>query len=156
MPLQMGADVSTGDAPPPSMVGRLRKLLHDERLRFVVIGGINTAFAFLVFAVLEYTIGHHVFYMVVLLITHLLGVLEAFTLYRLFVFRVKGNLIVDLLRFESVNLGALAVNAALLPLLVEVGHLHVVLAQLIVLAVVTTGTYLAHKHFSFRRLRAAS
>ena len=41
-------------------------------------------------------------------------------LYRRFVFRVRGHVWRDLGRFELVNLGALAVNAALLPVFVEV------------------------------------
>jgi putative flippase GtrA len=135
---------------------RIRALLADERIAFVIMGGFNTAFAFAVFASLQITLGDHVHYLIILLITHVLGVLEAFTVYRYRVFKVKGNLLVDLARFESVNLVALAINVAMLPLLVEVAHLPVILAQVVVLCVVTLGTFLAHKHFSFRRREAAA
>ena len=43
----------------------------------------------------------------------------AFVLHRRFVFRVRGGVWLDLARFELVNLGALAANAVVLPILVE-------------------------------------
>jgi putative flippase GtrA len=134
---------------------RLGALLRDGRLRFVGIGGINTVFAFLVFAVLQATLGRSVNYMIILLLAHVIGVLEAFVLYRLAVFRVKGNVMRDLARFESVYLFALGINAALLPLLVEVGHLAVILAQAVIVFFTSVVSYLGHKHFSFRRPREA-
>jgi putative flippase GtrA len=130
---------------------RLGALRTDERAAFVLMGALNTAFAFGVFISLQLTLGRHVHYLVILLLTHVLGVLEAFAAYRYRVFKVRGNVLVDLLRFESVNLVAFAINLAMLPLLVEVCSLPVILAQVVVLLVVTLGTFLGHKHFSFRR-----
>lgn len=132
---------------------RLRGLLSDERVRFVGVGGFNTAFAFVVFAVLQATIGHRVNYMVVLVLAHVIGVLEAFVLYRWTVFQVRGSVLRDLARFESVYLVALAVNAALLPLLVEFGHLPVILAQAVIVVVTSVLSFIGHKNFSFRRPR---
>jgi hypothetical protein len=51
-------------------------------------GAVNTAFAFLVFAALEATWGRVVNYMIILLLAHVIGVLEAFLVYRLTVLRV--------------------------------------------------------------------
>jgi putative flippase GtrA len=149
----MSSDLEPAAEPisPPRMTARLRTLLDDERVAFLVMGVFNTGFAFAVFAGLQLAIGDRVGYMVVLLMTHVLGVLEAFTMYRWRVFKVKGNVLLDLARFESVNLGALAINAAMLPFLVEVLHLAPIVGQVVVLFVVTLGTFLAHKHFSFRR-----
>jgi putative flippase GtrA len=114
-------------------------------------GAVNTTFAFLVFAALEATLGRAVSYMIILLVAHVIGVLEAFVLYRLTVFRVKGNILRDLVRFESVYLLALGINAALLPLLVEFGHLPVILAQGVIVFITSIVSFLGHKHFSFRR-----
>jgi putative flippase GtrA len=132
--------------------GVLRFLLH-RRVRFVGAGAINTAFAFLVFAALQTTLGGVVNYMIILLFAHVIGVLEAFTLYRLTVFRVRGRILLDLARFESVYLLALGINAALLPLLVELGHVPVILAQGVIVTFTAVVSYVGHKHFSFRRPR---
>lgn len=140
-------------AAPPARSGLLR-LLSDQRVRFLGAGAFNTLFAFAVFAALEAGLGDAVNYMIILLLAHVIGVLEAFTIYRLTVFRVKGNLLRDLMRFESVYLLALGINLALLPLLVELGHLPVLLAQGVIVFFTSLVSFLGHKHFSFRRPRA--
>lgn len=149
-----GSTVDPSSEPPIESDPRVswwRAIAADERTAFLITGAFNTAFAFVVFASLQMAIGGHVHYLVVLLMTHVIGVLEAFTLYRIRVFKVRGNILVDLMRFESVNLTALAINLAMLPLLVAIWGLPVILAQVVVLFTVAVGTYLAHKHFSFRR-----
>lgn len=146
-------DLSVHRADPLESRTRLQAFFDDRRVRFVGVGGLNTAFAFLVFAALQATLGRSVNYMIILLIAHVIGVLEAFILYRLTVFRVRGNILRDLARFESVYLFALGINAALLPLLVEFGHLPVILAQSVIVFVTSVVSFLGHKHFSFRRPR---
>lgn len=148
------ADQAAG-SPPVRATARFRSLAKDERVAYLATGLFNTAFAFGVFVSLEVAVGDRLHYLVILLITHVVGVLEAFTMYRLFVFKVRGNMGMDLLRFETVNLSALAVNFAMLSLLVELLHVKVILGQMVVMCVVTIGTYLANKHFSFRRVQAA-
>ena len=122
-----------------------------QLLAFLGAGAFNTAFAFAVFVLLSKTIGHHVHYLVVLLLTHVIGVLEAFVVYRRGVFKVQGNVLKDLARFESVYLVALGVNAALLALLVEVARFPVIGAQLLVVVATSLVSFFGHKHFSFRR-----
>lgn len=112
---------------------------------------LNTGFAFGVFALLQLAIGDAVGYLVILLLAHVLGVLEAFVVYRRGVFQVTGSLWADLARFESVYLVALAVNAVLLPLLVEVGGLPVIGSQAIVVVATSLVSFFGHKRFSFRR-----
>jgi len=118
-----------------------------------MVGVVNTAFGFAVFAALQLTIGAQVHYLVVLLISHVVSVLEAYVLQRRLVFRVSGRWWRDLARFWSVYLVALGVNLVALPLLVELMHVSVLPAQAMVMLGTALGTYLAHRHFSFRRAR---
>jgi putative flippase GtrA len=67
------------------------------------------------------------------------------------VFRVRGHLLKDLWRFETVYLTALGVNFVLLPLLVQLGHLPVLLAQALIMVVTSVMSWVGHKHYSFRR-----
>lgn len=122
-----------------------------QLLAFLGAGAFNTAFAFGVFAALQLALGDAVHYLVVLLLAHVIGVLEAIVVYRRGVFQVRGNVLQDLVRFESVYLAALAVNAALLPLLVEVAGLPVIGSQLLVVVATSLVSFFGHKHFSFRR-----
>src|SRR5450759_3646935 len=79
------------------------------------------------------------------------GAINTVVGYRFVVFRVRGHVLSDLWRFETVYLSALAVNFALLPLLVEIAGLPVLLAQALIVFVTSLMSWVGHKHYSFRR-----
>jgi putative flippase GtrA len=132
-------------------LARFLGLRHDQRVAFIGVGAFNTVFGALVFAGLELTLGRAAGYMIVLLIAHVIAVICAFFMHRRFVFRVQGNVLIDLMRFETVYLGALGINAVLLPLLVEVGGLPVIPSQFLIVGVTAVISFFGHRHFSFRR-----
>lgn len=57
-------------------------------------------------------------------VSRVLGALFAFVMHRRFVFRVRSHVLRELLRFESVYLTALGINAVALPVLVELPATH--------------------------------
>ncbi len=134
------------------------RLIRDQRVAFLVVGGINTVVGFGIFVACSVTVGHIVDHrfgkvagsLVTVGISHVLSVLFAFVMHRRFVFRVRGHVLRDLVRFESVYLTALGINVVALPVLVELG-LHRIPAQAIILACTTVLSYFGHRHFSFRR-----
>jgi putative flippase GtrA len=141
-------------APP----GPLIRLVHDQRVAFLVVGAINTVVGFGIFVACSESAGHFVDHrfgrvagsLVTLGITHVLSVLFAFVMHRRFVFHVRGHVLRDLVRFESVYLTGLGINAVALPVLVELG-LSRIPAQAIIVASTTLLSYFGHRHFSFRR-----
>lgn len=120
-------------------------------MRFGLVGVVNTVFGYGVFIALQMTLGTVTHYLVVLGVSHVLGVLEAYVLQRWLVFRAVGHWWRDLARFWSVYLVSLGVNALALPLLVEVLNMQVIPAQGVVILASALGTYFAHRSFSFRR-----
>ncbi|WP_253861465.1 GtrA family protein [Mycobacterium asiaticum] len=138
--------------------GPLIRLVHDQRVAFLLVGGINTVVGFGLFIACSVSMGHFVDHrlgavagsLVTVGISHPLTVLFAFVMHRRFVFRVRGHVLRDLIRFWSVYFTALAINVVALPLLVELG-LHRIPAQAIVIAFTTLMSYFGHRHFSFRR-----
>ena len=138
----------TGDA------GPLLRLVRDQRVAFLLVGGANTGIGFVWFVVFQHLVGDRLGYLVALLCAHVAAVLCAFVLYRTFVFRVRGHVLRDLARFEVVQLTALGVNLVFLPLLHEVVGLPVILAQLIVTVGTVIMSFFAHRGFSFRRSAA--
>jgi putative flippase GtrA len=130
---------------------RLRGLHRDQRVAFMGVGAFNTLIGAVFFVALELTLGRVAGYLVVLLFAHVLSVLCAFVLHRRLVFRVTGNVLVDLVRFEMVYLSGLAINMVLLPVLVEVVQLPVILSQFLIVSVTALVSFFGHKHFSFRR-----
>lgn len=131
--------------------GPLLRLVSDQRVAFLLIGGVNTAVGTAWFILFQHVVQARFGYMVVLLCAHVTSVLCAFVLYRYFVFRVRGHVLRDLLRFELVNLTALAINAAILPVLVEVVHWPVLFSQLMIVGITMIVSFFGHRGFSFRR-----
>lgn len=142
---------TTPGAPLP---GLLLRLVRDQRVAFLIVGGINTAIGFGWFVLFHRIAGPSVGYMGTLLMSHICAVLCAFVLHRRFVFKVRGHVLLDLARFELVNLGALGVNAILLPFFVEIVGLHVLVAQALATCVSIVSTFFGHMFFSFRRKSA--
>jgi putative flippase GtrA len=126
-------------------------VIGDQRVAFLLVGGFNTLLGFGWFVLFLHLAGPAVGYMGALALSHVAAVLCAFVLHRRFVFRVRGRVLLDLARFELVNLGALGANALLLPLFVEVVGLPVVAAQVVATAISIVTTYMGHRAFSFRR-----
>jgi putative flippase GtrA len=141
-----------------SLSSRLRELLADRRVRFLLVGGFNTVFAFVLFAALEATAGRALDRagnpvagsLVPLLGSYAVAILVAFALYRRLVYRVHGHVLRDLGRFVSVYVVSITLNAVLLPLLVAVGVPRLG-AQALLVVLITVVSYVGHGRFSFRR-----
>lgn len=127
------------------------RLLADFRVRFLVVGAINTVCGYLVYAAVYWLLGSRVLPTICLVITHGLYSPVAFVLYRRYVFKVEGNLVKDFLRFQSVYVVSFAANVMLLWLTTSVLNWNPYVAQAIVLGALTICSYVGHRFFSFRR-----
>jgi putative flippase GtrA len=128
-------------------------LLRDERIRFMLVGGINTVIQFGLFALFDHGDRSPVRYLGSVYGSYTIAIVIAFFLHRRFTFRATGagHPIVEFFRFASVYVVSLAINTAILPLLVEAAHLAPLLAQAIVTVITVLLSYFGHKYFSFRR-----
>ncbi|MCJ1710453.1 GtrA family protein [Clavibacter michiganensis subsp. phaseoli] len=137
---------------------RLRVLLGDRRVRFLLVGGVNTVLAFALFAALEATAGRALDHaghpvtgsLVPLLGSYAVAIVVAFALYRRIVFRVHGHVLRDFGRFVSVYVVSITLNAVLLPVLVALGVPRLG-AQALLVLLITVVSYVGHGRFSFRR-----
>jgi putative flippase GtrA len=153
----VSAELDQQPEPPAGMSGvkgPLFRLVRDQRVAFLLVGAANTVIGTAWFVVFQLLLQRWIGYMGVLLCAHVAAVLCAFVLYRTFVFVVHGHVLRDLARFEMVNLTALAINALLLPLLVELAHWPVLVAQLSIVSVTVIVSFFGHRGFSFRRSAA--
>jgi len=135
--------------------GPLSRWVRDQRVAFVLVGGFNTVLGtawFIAFQLFFERIEIGRFdYILSLVCAHAASVLCSFVMQRYLVFRVRGRVLLDLVRFVSVSLTSLGLNLVLLPLVVEVLGVPKIPAQLLVTAVLALGTYFLHRDFSFRR-----
>jgi len=131
--------------------GPLQRLVSDQRILFLIVGGGNTLFSTLLYAGMVLLMGPRVPAVASLLAAWLISVLLVFFVYRKLVFRVRGNGGRDFASFCSVNVASLAINAGLLVLLADVMGLPPIPTQVGITGVVVLFNYFGHKYFSFRR-----
>lgn len=157
--LPVTLDAFAGDDPeirPPAgmtgVAGPLFRLVRDQRVAFLIVGGMNTAIGAVWFVLFLWLFPPGApGYLGTLVCAHVAAVLCAFVLYRRFVFRVRGHVLRDLARFELVNLSTLGFNFAMLPVLVEVLGWPVLPSQFSIAGVTVGYSWFAHRGFSFRR-----
>ena len=150
-PLSPAPDAPDAPGSHDAEPGPLTRALHSQQLAFLVVGGINTLVGLGAFAAFHALLGDRIGYMGALVLAYAVAIVIAFLLHRRFVFKVSGHWARDLLRFTTVQASSLAINAVLLPLLVEVGGLHPLLGQTIATGLTVILSFFAHKYFSFAR-----
>jgi putative flippase GtrA len=134
-----------------ALVSRARALLQRQEVRYLLVGGYNTVFGYGLFALSDTLFKSYVNYEIILVACQVVATINAYVFYRLLVFKPEGQVIRDFLRFSTVYVIALAVNLIALPVLVEGLGMNVLIGQAIVVGGTVCASYLAHKHFSFRR-----
>ena len=121
-----------------------------EQILYLLVGGWNTVFGYGVWAALQYLLGSHVHYLVVVVIAWPLAVLNAYLGYRFVVFQSHGPVLAELPRFSLVYLATLVANLALLPVALATLPLNIYVIQGLFTGAVVVASYLGHKYYSFR------
>lgn len=124
---------------------------HEQKIRYLIIGGWNTLFGYGVFAGLYFWFAASIHYLVILSISYLLSITNAYIGYKFFVFRTKGNILREYFRFYIVYGAAFFVNLAILPVFIEMLHFNMYVSQAIVTVMTIIGSYILHKNFSFKK-----
>ena len=124
-------------------------LLRREQLLYLIVGGWNTLFGYLVWATLQYLLGGYLNYLVIVVISWPIAVLNAYLGYRYIVFRSRGPIVRELPRFSMVYVATLVANLVLLPVALAVLPFNIYVIQALFTAGVVVGSYLAHKYYSF-------
>lgn len=130
--------------------GPLLRIVKDQRVAFVLVGGANTAFSTGLFIAIAW-LNPGLPSPVVLSIAFVVSLVAVFFVYRKLVFRVKGHFWLDLGRFTLVNLTMFFTNMALLLVAHEVLGYPQIPSQIAITCVTVIINYFGHKHFSFRR-----
>jgi putative flippase GtrA len=130
--------------------GPLMKIVKDQRLAFLLVGGANTAFSTGLFIALALAFEQAPSF-ILLSTSWLVSLVTVFFVYRKLVFRVSGHLWLDLGRFALVNLTSLLVNVSLLSFFADFLKFPRIPTQLAITAISVVISYFGHRHFSFRR-----
>lgn len=131
-----------------SVLHKLWGLLRHHQVRYILVAGC-TSLGYLGLMTLGNKVLHW-HYMVAILVAQAFTICTAFWFYRGFVFRSRGPVVHDFLRFLSVwTTGAIA-GIIGTPFLVEIFGIDPVVAQILAIIIVAVGSYLGHTFFSFR------
>lgn len=128
--------------------------------RYMLVGGFNTVFGFTTFALLNWAFRRFgsFAYMYAWLLANLVAITVAFLAYKWFVFKTRGNYLIEWVRCFGVYGTGLAFGAVALPITVTILRrtmLRQESAPYLAVALLTTVTvvlsFLGHKKFSFKR-----
>ena len=121
-----------------------------EQLLYLVVGAWNTVFGYGVWAVMQYLLGDTLNYLVIVVLSWPIAVLNAYVGYRYIVFRSRGPVLKELPRFSVVYLAALLANLVLLPVALRLLPFSIYLVEALFMGAVVVASYLGHKYYSFR------
>ena len=133
--------------------GPLMKIVKDQRVAFLLVGGANTAFSTGLVIILALAFPQAPSF-ILLSVSWTISLIAVFFVYRKLVFRVKGHVWLDLGRFALVNLTSLLVNIGLLSLFADLLKFPRIPTQLAITLLSVIISYFGHRHFSFRRKRS--
>jgi len=131
----------------------------SQFIRYLLVGGFNTAFGYSLFALLNWSFtGLGSFsYMYAAVLSNLIAITVAFLGYKWFVFRTRGNYLIEWVRCVGVYSSSMAIGLVGLPILVPILRSHsqrperAPYAAAAILTVITViFSFLGHKNISFR------
>lgn len=124
---------------------------HEKKLRFLVAGAINTAVGLAVYPLLYW--GLRPFglgYLQVLIFAQLICITFSFMSNKYYVFKTKGNLKVEYIKFFSFHGFYFALNLVCLPILVEKLGINPIISQTIFAVAVIMTSYFWHNAVTFK------
>ena len=130
--------------------GKLRAFLNKQKIRFILVGGFNTAFGYALFALVSTLFSKQVGYIGALLMAHAVSSSLAYSLHSRLVFNDGHRGPRVFLKFQSVYVVPLLTNLLALPVLVEFLKAPVLLAQAAFSLSWVALSFLAHRDFTFR------
>lgn len=124
---------------------------HKQKIDYLLVGGWNTIFGYFVFLVLYYLLAAKIHYLLLLVVSNILSITNAYIGYKIFVFKTKGNYLKEYLRFYMVYGTIMVLNLVLLTFCVEILRILPPLALGGLTFINVVFSYFGHKHFSFSR-----
>lgn len=126
------------------------EFLKNEKIRYLLVGGYNTAFGYILFVLLLMLLKDRVHYLIVLVISHVISVTNAYLAYKFLVFKTQEQWLLEFVKFNTVYLGMLSINLVALPAMVELLAIRPIVGQAWFVIITVIVSYLGHKHFSFK------
>jgi putative flippase GtrA len=133
------------------MKSTVKKLWADKRLRFLLIGGLNTIWGIGVYPILYVLLNPlGINYIVILVLAYVASISVSFTSQKIFVFRTKSNHFRELSKFLALQVAILTLNLIALPVVVESTLWNPAIVQVGLSTVIAVISYFFHDLVTFR------
>ncbi|MEU6562040.1 GtrA family protein [Nocardia nova] len=147
--MSVGAEEPAAAA--PEQPGLLLRVIRRREIAFAAVGAANTLLGMVATIVWLKVLPESWPPAVAVALAYCVSIVFAFFAHRNLVFRVRGHLLRDFLRFVAVNSGGLVLNMAGVQLAVGVLDLPETPATVVVMGLVAVASYFGHRYISFRR-----
>jgi len=120
-----------------------------QKLRFILVGGWNTAFGYGLFVILYYYFSLSLSKTIILLLAFIIGTLQNLVTYKVFVFQSKGNWALQAIKNYLIAIIFYFINLGLLFLLVDYYHISIYIAQFFITITLPVLLYIVLRYFVF-------
>jgi putative flippase GtrA len=129
----------------------MRKFLHDpvsrtQIIKFCFVGILNTIIGYGAFFILV----NYLYYLVALLIAHIIGVIHSFLWNKFWIFKTKKFNLEEFIKFNVIYVVVFVVNAVALFACVDIISVDPKLAQLFLLPIITGISFFGQKLWTFK------
>lgn len=122
----------------------------DDKIRFLLIGGLNAAISYVIFAIALYFIGD-AYYQICVALQWAISSIFSYFNQKFFVFCTKGNYFREYLKCCSTWLVSYIVNVIVLEILMKYVLHNAYAAQFISIFLVSAITYVLFKYYAFHK-----
>jgi putative flippase GtrA len=130
-------------------LSRLSDLRSNQKVRYLITGGYNTVFGYLLFVFIFYYFSSTISHYLLLGICHLIGTIHNFFSYSTFVFKPKTNAFKNYLKFNLVYLFIFLLNLVMFILLTKVMNWNLYFSQALIVALIAVLGYILNKNYAF-------
>ena len=124
---------------------------HRQKVRYLIVGGWNSLFAYGCFAILYHLLRDHLAPAAILTVSYAVASVNGYLTFRYLVFKRTRHPVVEYLRYQAVYLPILAVNLLVLPLALMYTTLNAYIVQALFAVFAVVAAYVGNKYFTFRK-----
>lgn len=125
------------------------KVINYNHIRYILSGLWNTFFSYLIFVILyKYSGIRNIF--IVLCVSQIIGITNAYLIYKIFVFKTKGGYIKEYLKFYLVYGFSLGLNFFLIYIFINIFNMSAIISQGIIAFIVALFGFISHNFFTFK------
>lgn len=124
--------------------------IEEKKLRFLIIGGVNTLFGICAFSTLYYLLQNlHLHYLIILFIAQLIAINFSYFSNKLLVFQTEGNFRNEYPKFFFYQMLVFILNLGPFAALVEITEVHPIIVQIFLTCLTVLISYIYYNRFTF-------